>query len=222
MTVGATVFYPGTLTPLQIAQTAYSAGFRGKTLAEIVATVIAESGGNPNALNDNPHTGDYSVGLAQINYFGGLKDVRTKLFGPPDALKDPLANLKAAFIVSGQGTNLNPWSTYKSGAYRSYLPAALTAAAAVDPTVTSPQDPPVGAPTIPTPSTVAGGSPTGAGPTVTQVGISNPLGAVGSSIGNLIARAALYTVFVAAGFGLVVLGLARLTGSHPIPIPIPV
>lgn len=36
----------------------------------------AESRLNPNAVNDNPATGDYSIGLFQVNLFGKLADHR--------------------------------------------------------------------------------------------------------------------------------------------------
>lgn len=99
------------------------------------AIALAESTGNPSALNNDPNTGDYSVGLWQVNYFGSLYQSRTAQFGPPAQLTNPLANAKAAVAISDNGTNFSPWSTYKSGAYQSYLsgggaasPSSLTQA----------------------------------------------------------------------------------------------
>lgn len=70
-----------------------------------------------NALNDNPGTGDYSVGLFQVNYAGNLLAGRTASYGSPTKLAaDPLAQAKAAVAISGGtgGTNFSPWTTYKS------------------------------------------------------------------------------------------------------------
>lgn len=98
--------------------------------ATAAAVALAESGGDPTVLNDNAATGDYSVGLWQINYFGPLRAERTRQFGPPEGLVDPLANARAAVAVSGGGTNFGPWTTYTSGAYRRYLQAGPPAPAA--------------------------------------------------------------------------------------------
>jgi LysM repeat protein len=62
---------------------------------------MAESGGNPNAISP---TDDY--GLWQINASNGSL-----------ATLNPYANAKSAIILSGNGTNWGPWTTYTSGAY---------------------------------------------------------------------------------------------------------
>jgi soluble lytic murein transglycosylase-like protein len=62
---------------------------------------MAESGGNPNAISP---TNDY--GLWQINGSNGSL-----------ATLDPFANAKSAIILSDNGTNWGPWTTYTSGAY---------------------------------------------------------------------------------------------------------
>src|ERR1035437_6830159 len=73
---------------------------------------IAESGGNTTSLNNTPATGDYSVGLWQINYYNGLLASRTASYGPPGALQiDANAQAKAAVSLSGNGTNWGPWKT---------------------------------------------------------------------------------------------------------------
>jgi LysM repeat protein len=68
------------------------------TAAEIA---MAESGGNPNAISP---TDDY--GLWQINASHGAL-----------ATLNPLGNAKAAVIISDDGTNWTPWTTYTSGDY---------------------------------------------------------------------------------------------------------
>ena len=91
--------------------------------APIMAAIAeAESGGNPTSLNNNPSTGDYSVGLWQINYFGSMLGPRSKSYGTPQALQgNANAQAKAAISISNNGTSLSPWSTYTSGAYKQYL-----------------------------------------------------------------------------------------------------
>lgn len=87
----------------------------------MAAVALAESGGRIAALNDNPKTGDYSVGPWQINYFGGMRPGRTAEFGSPAKLQsDPLANAKAAVALVGDGSGLSNWTTYNSGAYQAF------------------------------------------------------------------------------------------------------
>jgi LysM repeat protein len=63
---------------------------------------MAESGGNPNAISP---TSDY--GLWQINSSNGAL-----------ATLNPAANAHSAVVLSRNGTNWSPWTTYTSGAYR--------------------------------------------------------------------------------------------------------
>jgi LysM repeat protein len=63
----------------------------------------AESGGRSSAISP---TDDF--GLWQIN--GG--------HGRALATLDPLGNAKAAVLISGDGRNWNPWTTFRTGAYR--------------------------------------------------------------------------------------------------------
>lgn len=55
--------------------------------------MMAESECNPTALNDNPNTGDYSVGLFQINLYGGNAKHRPS----EEELKDPKTNIEFAY-----------------------------------------------------------------------------------------------------------------------------
>jgi len=71
---------------------------------------IAESGGNAGILNSTPSTGDYSVGLWQINYFGNLMSGRTAQYGSPTALaNDPNGQAKAAIELFGNGAGIGNW-----------------------------------------------------------------------------------------------------------------
>jgi hypothetical protein len=87
----------------QAMQTVATAGGSGDCAAEIakydwnvsVATAVAraESGLNPGALNDNPATGDYSVGCFQVNIYGA--NARTR---PSEAqLKNAAVNVAWAY-----------------------------------------------------------------------------------------------------------------------------
>lgn len=72
---------------------------------------IAESGGMTNNLNSNASTGDFSIGLWQINYFGGLGPARARRYGQPDALaNDPNAQAKAAVDILGGGPGITAWA----------------------------------------------------------------------------------------------------------------
>lgn len=132
------------LTPAQIAQYAYQAGFRGQALIDAVAIALAESGGFTGSNNTK---GEDSRGLWQINV---APNVRANKWGD---LSDPAVNAKAAFEVSGGGKNFNPWTTYagstaagRASSYKDHLTAASAAASAVQ---TSPGGIPAPAPTAP-------------------------------------------------------------------------
>jgi hypothetical protein len=73
------------------------------------AVALAESGGNPNAENHNTD-GSTDRGLWQINSVHGSQSTF-----------DVAANTKAAIVISANGTNWHPWTTYNSGAYRKFL-----------------------------------------------------------------------------------------------------
>lgn len=131
------------LTPEQVAQLAYQAGFRGDALTTIVAIAKRESGYNPSAYNGNAGTGDNSVGLTQINLIGDLLPARGKILqqlgynvDPNNrqqvmaALQNPLANLQVAYVLSSNGTNFYPWGGYK-GMSDTYGTDMQTAAQAV-------------------------------------------------------------------------------------------
>lgn len=58
-----------------------------------ISIMMAESGCNPRALNDNPRTKDYSVGLFQINLYGANAKHRPS----EEELKDPRTNIEFAY-----------------------------------------------------------------------------------------------------------------------------
>jgi hypothetical protein len=98
---------------------AASVGFPDPALAAAVAE--AESGGDSNAYGDAQYGG--SVGLWQVN-------LPSHPNFDPQSLYDPTYNAKAAYAISSGGTNWNPWTTYRTGAYlKWYNPAQPTPAA---------------------------------------------------------------------------------------------
>jgi murein DD-endopeptidase MepM/ murein hydrolase activator NlpD len=105
----------GSVTAAQMVKVAAGAGFTGDNLVIAMAVAKAESSWRVDALNYNSN-GSTDRGLWQIN------SVHDKQY--PDSarlLSDPAYNAKAAFEISGGGTNFNPWTTYKSGAYQQYM-----------------------------------------------------------------------------------------------------
>jgi hypothetical protein len=93
----------------QLRTLAQRVGFANPTLAAAVA--MAESTGNPRAVSS---TNDY--GLWQIN-----RQYHPQFFQQPGAIFNPLYNARAALAISGGGRNWQPWTTYRTGAYRPYL-----------------------------------------------------------------------------------------------------
>jgi hypothetical protein len=104
------------------------AGFKGEGLQNALTILERESGYNPYALNPDKSTGDYSLGLFQINMLGKLYDERMnktwtmagtgpfanrKKFklGSVEDLYDPLTNARVAYHMSKGGADFSSWST---------------------------------------------------------------------------------------------------------------
>jgi Lysozyme like domain len=83
-------------------------GFPDPLLAAAIA--LAESGGVPGALGDNRE----SVGLWQIHMPSWPQ------FNYDD-MRDPEKNAAAAMVISKQGTDWRPWSTFRNGTYRRFM-----------------------------------------------------------------------------------------------------
>lgn len=132
------------------------AGFKGEGLLTAYAVVMAESGSNPLAHNDNRKTGDDSYGLFQINMIDKLGTARLKQFGlqSKEDLLDPLVNAKIAFAISKGGKDFGAWSTYNSGAYAKFLPSGPLPATVTKPRVQEPlpEAPPQAAPDLSAPA----------------------------------------------------------------------
>lgn len=81
-----------------------------RVFAPIAAAVaMAESGGNPDAVNKNTN-GSIDRGLWQINSIHGSL-----------SKMDPLANARAAVKISKGGSNWQPWVAFTTGKYRAFL-----------------------------------------------------------------------------------------------------
>lgn len=111
---------PTALTPEQIAQAAYQAGFRGDGLWRAVAISGRESGGKYWERNQNVGTRDDSWGLMQINTLGANASATTSSLlrqlgysGNLTDLTDPVANMRVAYVMSNSGTSWRPWGPYK-------------------------------------------------------------------------------------------------------------
>lgn len=88
-----------------IVSAAYQAGFRGEDLINAAAIAMAESGGNPGAINDSGQ--DRSVGLFQINQLA-----HGDRYGTREELMDPYKNAAAAYSLWGSSGGFSPWTTY--------------------------------------------------------------------------------------------------------------
>jgi len=106
----------------QVAQIAYNAGFRGDSLATAIAISFAESSFIPDNILVNTD-GSRDRGLWQIND-KAHPDVN-------DACAfAPACNASAAYVISKNGTNWQPWSsTYGGTRYNQEYPLAVQAAA---------------------------------------------------------------------------------------------
>jgi hypothetical protein len=102
------------LSQAQLVALARSVGFRDPDLAAAVA--LAESGGNALAVGDFGR----SFGLWQVHtpahpeYTSG-------------GLMDPDYNARAAFAISKQGTDWTPWTMFRNGGYKRFLPKGRAA-----------------------------------------------------------------------------------------------
>jgi hypothetical protein len=104
-----------------------AAGFAGDGLITGIAVVLAESGGNTNAINTTGNTPPSTdAGLWQIN-----------LFHHPDVTKiqalDPVFATNYAYTLSKQGTDFTPWSAFNAGTYKQFMNRAIVVAGPVKP-----------------------------------------------------------------------------------------
>lgn len=125
----------GKVTPKQAYQALIAAGFNQSEAITLTAIGAVESGWNTTSLNPDSGTGDYSVGVWQINYFGSLYASRAPILGTPDELRGNLAaQARAARILFEESVHANesgfqPWMPdITSGKIDPYLGIAQAAA----------------------------------------------------------------------------------------------
>ncbi len=104
----------------EIANVARQAGFAGPDLVTAVAVAMSESRSNPTAVNRRNRDGTADFGLWQINSVHGalLKQGNWQ---------NPLDNARMAKRVFDDAKGFTPWTDYKNGKYRMYVPRAITA-----------------------------------------------------------------------------------------------
>jgi hypothetical protein len=92
-------------------QLAFDAGFNGDHADVAAAVAMAESGGNPQAVGDN----GTSFGLWQVHTPSHPEFDASRLLEPDYAAH-------AAYLISKGGADWSPWTTYRTGAYRRFMP----------------------------------------------------------------------------------------------------
>jgi hypothetical protein len=103
------------LTLQQLQQYAKNAGFSGQGLTDIVAISEAEdTSGNPLATNTVGNSAGTDRGVLQINSYYHPEVSNACAF-------DPQCAFDAAFNISDNGTNFEPWATFTSGKYLQFL-----------------------------------------------------------------------------------------------------
>lgn len=89
--------------------------------ATAVAVALAEHGGRVDERATNRNSdGSVDSGIWQINSVHRQAHPDWTV----EWLKDPQHNSEAMAVVSNNGTNWQPWTTFRNGAYRRYMPEA--------------------------------------------------------------------------------------------------
>jgi hypothetical protein len=99
-----------------------AAGFSGESLRMAYAIGMAESGGNTAAHGDQRlanSTWGHSIGFFQIRSLNAQKG--TGKSRDATRLEDIGFNARSAWEISGGGKNWNPWTQFKTGAYKQFL-----------------------------------------------------------------------------------------------------
>ncbi len=95
----------------RLTQLAKEVGFPNPELAAAIA--MAESGGQPGSVKNDAV--EHSVGLWQIN-------IRVHPQYLQEDMLDPVKNAQAAFEISQHGKDWRPWTVFRTGAFKRYLP----------------------------------------------------------------------------------------------------
>lgn len=113
------------LTPEQVARLALDAGLTAERAKVAVAVAKGESGFDTEAVGDEHLVNEKwgpSVGLWQIRSLNAQRG--TGKARDETRLKDPAFNARSMAEISSGGTNWQPWTVYKSGAYLAHLAVA--------------------------------------------------------------------------------------------------
>ena len=107
----------GNYTMPELMQLAQQAGFTGDKVPMAASIAMAESSGNPFAKNEK---GEHSYGLSQIN---------ADAWGPvaKSAYGNGLQAMNLMYKISKGGEDFSPWSMFKNGGYKKFLPPLGTA-----------------------------------------------------------------------------------------------
>jgi hypothetical protein len=107
----------------ELRELARMVGFSGYAVDVAAAVAMAESGGDPHAQGDphgpsgpTPNGSSKSFGLWQVYTIAHPEYEAARLL-------EAEYNARAAYVISSGGTNWQPWTKYKTGAYRQYMPA---------------------------------------------------------------------------------------------------
>lgn len=112
-----------------VAKLAYDAGWRGDNIVLVGAICAAESSRYTRAWNDQNPDGSTDRGLMQINSVHTGQVVDGKAITEENVF-DPVFNMTIAYqLYRGASYTFRPWAAYASGAYKDYLPEAITGAA---------------------------------------------------------------------------------------------
>lgn len=193
------------LTYPQIYALATNAGFSGQSANTITAIALAESGGNPYAVNAADPGGSY--GITQIN--GAAHGSATAL----SAYGNPQTAMDLAYQISKGGQDFSAWSSYNSGAYKQYLAANTTSSAAASGASGYTLPNPLGAGAgdqIPTttgspgtggagqPAAVTGATPPSAGSVASSIlsSVETWLGSIGGNLGIAVLAIVLFLIAV--------------------------
>jgi Lysozyme like domain len=99
------------MNPGNIAALAAGAGFTGNDVDIATAVALGESDGNPQAYNPEGSYGLWQIYLPDHPEFANWN------------LYDPQTNARAAYQVYAKaGGRFTPWSAYKNGSFRQFLP----------------------------------------------------------------------------------------------------
>lgn len=91
------------LSGLELVNVLQRAGFAGEALRVAWAVAMRESGGYPGAIGPYNTNGSRDHGLFQLN------DIHLGRYIDPAAVNDPLANARAAYVMSRGGTDWSHW-----------------------------------------------------------------------------------------------------------------